>query len=98
MNLNWRDMKKNLARIKNYLWTYRKKLGLSQKRVFVDTGIKQSDLSRYEHGVKEPRLRNLLRLRVEYGTPLEFLFKRKFDEVEEEIRRRKQKRQESKEE
>ena len=68
-------MRRNLNTIKNDLWTYRKKMGLSQKRAAYFIGLKRTNnLSRYEHGVKLPGLINALKLEIVYRTPVAFLF------------------------
>ncbi len=59
----------------NSLWVYRKKIGLSQKRVAFFLGQKtSSQLSHYEQGSKVPGLVNALKLEIIYRTPVAFLF------------------------
>ncbi len=85
--------------IKNYLWTYRKKMGFSQKRAAHFMGFKRTtDLSRYEHGVKLPNLINALRLEIVYRTPVAFLFKNLYERLKGEIRKREEKSEREKEE
>jgi len=82
-------MRKTLTKIKNHLWTYRKKMGLSQKMVAGFMGLKGTDnLSRYEHGIKVPRLVNALKLEIVYRTPVAFLFADIYEQLKKEIRKR----------
>ncbi len=81
-------MKRNLNSIKNDLWTYRKKIGFSQKRAADFAHLKSSDISRYEHGVKLPRLINALKLEILYRTPVAFLFRDLYERLKKEIRNR----------
>ncbi len=68
------DMGKTIQGINN-LWAYRKKGGLSQKRVAFFLAHKtSSQLSHYERGVKHPSLKNALKLEIIYHTPVAFLF------------------------
>jgi len=84
-------MRKNLTSIKNDLWTYRKKMGLSQKRAAYFMGLKGTNsLSRYEHGVKLPNLMNALKLEIVYRTPVAFLFRELYEELKKEIRKREE--------
>ncbi len=45
----------------------------TQIKVFVDTGISQSTLSKYENGDLLPTAENLLTLAEYYGTSVDFL-------------------------
>ena len=83
-------MAKDIYTIKNCLWTYRKKMGFSQKRAAYFAGLKSSDLSRYEHGVKLPNLPNALKLEIVYRTPVAFLFGDLYEELRKEIRKREE--------
>ncbi len=77
--------------LNNQLWTYRKKMGLSQKRVALLMGFKRTnDLSRYEHGVRIPSLANALKLEIIYRTPAAFLFKGLYEELRKEIKEREE--------
>ena len=85
-------MRRNLDTIKNDLWTYRKKMGLSQKRVTYFMGLKGTNtLSRYEHGRKLPGLINALKLEIVYRTPVAFLFRDLYERLRKKIRKRKEK-------
>ena len=78
--------------IENHLWTYRKKMGLSQKRVAHFLGLNgTNDLSRWEHGVKLPNLVNLLKLEIIYRVPVAFLFGDIYELLKKEIRGREEK-------
>lgn len=78
--------------VSNCLWTYRKKNGLSQKRVAFFLGHKtSSQLSNYERGAKIPGLTNALKLEIIYGIPVAFLFRDLHQKLGEDIRRRKEK-------
>lgn len=48
----------------------------TQIKVFVDTGISQSTLSKYENGDAIPTAENLLTLAEYYGTSVDFLLDR----------------------
>jgi transcriptional regulator with XRE-family HTH domain len=77
--------------IKNDLWTYRKKMGLSQKRAAYFMGIdKTNALSLYERGNKLPGLINALKLEIVYRTPVAFLFADLYDRLRKEIRGREE--------
>jgi transcriptional regulator with XRE-family HTH domain len=60
----------------NRLWTYRKKKGLSQKRVaFLIAQKTSSQLCHYERGDKRPNLTNALKLEILYHVPVSFLYR-----------------------
>jgi transcriptional regulator with XRE-family HTH domain len=85
-------MVKNITTIANSLWTYRKKMGLSQKRVAHLLGLYGTNgLSRWEHGVKLPNLVNLLKLEIVYRVPAGFLFGDLYRKLRDEIRGREEK-------
>lgn len=85
-------MKRNLEKIANDLWTYRKKMGFSQKRAAHFMGLKKTNnLSRYEHGVKLPGLINALKLEIIYRAPVAFLFGPLYERLKKEIRGREEK-------
>jgi transcriptional regulator with XRE-family HTH domain len=85
-------MRKDTNTIKNDLWTYRKKMGLSQKRASHFMGLKSANnLSRYEHGVKLPGLINSLKLEIVYRTPVAFLLGELYERLKKEIRKREEK-------
>ena len=84
-------MTKNLESIKNDLWTFRKKMGFSQKGVAYLMRMKRTnDLSRYEHGKRFPNLKNALKLEIVYRTPVAFLFAELYRRLRDEIRRRQE--------
>jgi len=81
----------NKGTIKNDLWTYRKKTGLSQQRAAYFMSLKKTNnLSRYEHGVKLPGLINALKLEIVYRTPVAFLFREIYGRLKREIRKREE--------
>ena len=85
-------MGKQIKKLNNHLWTYRKKMGLSQKRVALLMGFKRTnDLSRYEHGVRMPSLVNALKLEIVYRTPAAFLYKGLYEELRKDIKAREEK-------
>jgi transcriptional regulator with XRE-family HTH domain len=85
-------METNTITIKNHLWTYRKKMGFSQKRVANFLGFKRTnDISRYEHGGKLPGLINALKLEIVYRTPVAFLFPDLYEDLRKKIRQREEK-------
>ena len=78
--------------MQNNLWTYRKKMGFSQKRVAHFLGFKGTNtLSRYEHGSKLPNLVNALKLEIVYRTPVAFLFADLYEQLKKEIKGREMK-------
>jgi transcriptional regulator with XRE-family HTH domain len=84
-------MVKNIITIKNDLWTYRKKMGFSQKRAAYFLGMKKTNaLSHYEHGNKLPGLINALKLEILYRTPVAFLFGNLYGRLKREIRKREE--------
>lgn len=67
-------------------------MGLSQKRAAYFMGLKSTNnLSRYEHGVKLPRLINALKLEIVYRTPVAFLFGDLYERLKKESRKREEK-------
>ena len=81
-----------MTALKNSLWTYRKKMGFSQKRVAHFMGFKRTnDLSRYERGAKLPNLLNALKLEIVYRTPVAFLFRELYEQLRKEIREKEEK-------
>jgi transcriptional regulator with XRE-family HTH domain len=72
--------------IPNRLWMYRKKNGLSQKRVaFFLRQITSSQISHYERGAKYPNLKNALMLEIIYHVPVAFLFRDLYKKLQAEI-------------
>ncbi len=85
-------MGKNVDTNKNDLWTYRKKMGFSQKRVASCAGLRTGNsLSRYERGSKLPSLINALKLEIVYRTPVAFLFGKLYSKLRKDIRNREEK-------
>lgn len=78
--------------ISNGLWTYRKKKGLSQKRVAFLLGHKTtSQLSNYERGRKLPGLINALKLEIICEMPVGFLFHELYHSLKEDIKAKEEK-------
>jgi len=81
-------MVRNINTITNRLWTYRKKVGFSQKRAAYFLGFKGTNaISRYEHGSKLPGLINALKLEIVYRTPVAFLFGEVYEKLKKEIKK-----------
>ncbi|HRS96586.1 MAG TPA: helix-turn-helix transcriptional regulator [Smithella sp.] len=75
--------------IPNRLWTYRKKKGLSQKRVaFLIAQKNSSQLSHYERGDKRPNLMNALKLEILYRVPVAYLYHELYDKLRDDIQTR----------
>jgi len=80
-----------IRRIKNSLWTARRRMGFSQKRVARVLCLKKTGtLSRYEHGKRIPGLVNALKLEIVYRMPVAFLYGDLYKELKEEIRKREE--------
>ncbi len=78
--------------VANNLWSYRRKNGLSQKRVAFFLNHKtSSQLSHYERGAKCPNLVNALKLEIIYHVPVAFLFGDLYGKLREDIQAREQK-------
>jgi transcriptional regulator with XRE-family HTH domain len=76
-------------RLPNYLRTYRKRCGFSQREIAMLLGAGSgSKVSHYERFLREPALRNALRCEVIFDVPVRELFAGIFDEVEKDVRRR----------
>jgi len=85
-------MEKNHSIKTNRLRFYRRKNGLSQKRVSRLMGLKTtSSLSHYESGRKVPSLQNAIRLEIVLHTPVAFLFRELSETLKEEIDLRREK-------
>lgn len=79
------------SKIKNYLWIYRKKMGLEQKQAAFLLGHKSTtQLSRYERGGRTPSLRTALKLESAYATPIRVLFSELFDELHRDVQKRRE--------
>jgi transcriptional regulator with XRE-family HTH domain len=69
--------------LSNYLRTYRKRSGLSQREVaFVLGCTSEAKVSRYEHGERLPSLESLFALEVIYGIPARELYAGVFDRIQ----------------
>ena len=78
-------------RLDNYLRTYRKRSGLSQKEMAFLLGCREeSKVSRYERRVRLPNLQTALAYRVLFGIPVDDLFAGILDKVEKVTLRRAQ--------
>lgn len=81
-----------IRRIKNSMWTARKRMGFSQKEVARALGLRRTSvLSRYEHGTRIPGLINALKLEIVYRIPVAFLYGDLYRELKEEIRKKENK-------
>lgn len=84
-------MARDLKKIVNYLRLYRRKKGLSQKKMADLMGFRTtSSISNYERGNKLPYLINLLKLEVICRTPIAFLFRGHIEKLKKEILKKEQ--------
>lgn len=75
----------------NYLRTYRKRFGLSQKEVaFLLNCQEGSKVSRYERFTREPNLQTVLAYEMIFAVPARELFPRVYRKVEKQTVRRAQ--------
>ncbi len=75
------------GRYPNRLWSYRHRLGLSQRRVAELVGyLTQSDISRFERGERLPSLVMAMKIEIVYGPPISFLFPDLYGRLREAIR------------
>lgn len=98
--LNWKCMNRTMTlstvskgsgKIKNYLWIYRKRMGLAQKQAAFLLGHKNTaQLSRYEKGRRIPSLVTALKLEIIYATPVRALFPKLCNELKEDIQKRQE--------
>ena len=58
----------------------RERLGLSQKQVAIDIGVRPPTVSQWESGVKKPSRENLAKLADLYGVSIEYLMEKSDDE------------------
>jgi transcriptional regulator with XRE-family HTH domain len=73
-------------RLPNYLRTFRKRAGLSQKDVAFLLGCtNESKASRYERFVREPTLTTALACEALFGVPLSELFAGMYDDASESV-------------
>lgn len=78
-------------KLRNYLRTYRKRSGLTQKEMGFLLGCKSSTkVSRYERFSRQPALRNVIAYELIFGIPARELFAGVFQCVEEETLHRVQ--------
>lgn len=74
-----------MARVKaldNYLRTHRKSLGLSQKELAFLLGHKhRTRVSRYERGVRVPKIETVVALETVFQNPIRKLFEGTYDRV-----------------
>lgn len=74
---------------RNRLWLARKRRGLKQKQVAYLLGHHNIDqVSRYENGLRLPKLQAALRLEIIFGLPVRLLFKDLHDQLRDDIRQR----------
>jgi transcriptional regulator with XRE-family HTH domain len=79
----------NSSPLSNYLRTYRKRAGLSQKELaFLLGNESAAEISRYEHGRQTPKLGKLLAYEYLFQTPIRKVYDGVSVEVEHEIRDR----------
>jgi transcriptional regulator with XRE-family HTH domain len=81
-----------MARVKaldNYLRTHRKELGLSQKEVAFLLGHRhRTRISRYERGVRVPKIEAIVALETVFQRQISKLFEGTYDRVRAEVRTR----------
>ena len=76
-------------RLPNYLRTYRKRSGFSQREIAMLLGTHDgSKVSHYERFLREPTLRNALVCEIVFDVPVRELFAGVFEQEEKEVRRR----------
>jgi transcriptional regulator with XRE-family HTH domain len=73
----------------NYIWKYRKRLGMGQKRVAYLLGHSDhSQFSKWERGESVPNLDNVLRLSYILQTPVEALYHERYKALSKDIEER----------
>jgi len=78
-----------MSKLPNYLRTYRKKAGLSQREVAILLGSSDpTRVSRYELSKREPDVGVALAFEIIFGTPSRVLFAGRVAELEPVIRKR----------
>lgn len=76
-------------RLPNYLRTYRKRSGFSQREIAMLLGTRDgSKVSHYERFLREPGLRNALACEIIFDIPVRELFAGVFEAAERDVRRR----------
>ena len=79
-------MSKRRGNFYNHLGKYRRRIGYSQKDVSQILGFSdQSQVCRWEKGIKLPGVLNLLKLSALYRVPITFLFIDWFRQIKEEV-------------
>jgi transcriptional regulator with XRE-family HTH domain len=82
-----KNTKKVQAKIKNRIALYRRRMGLSQRRVATLVGYRDSStLSVYESGRSMPSLTIAFRLAIVLRVPVEFLFPELYEFLRNQIR------------
>lgn len=78
-----------MSRLPNYIRTYRKRVGLSQRHVAILIGSSdQTRVSRYELSRRQPSIDVVLALEIILGVPARALFAGRVAALEEVIRKR----------
>ena len=81
---------KKIKKVKNYLWTFRKRAGYSQKQAARILGHKDtSQISRYERGARIPSLETVIKMEIAYDTPVDRLFGGLLEELRRDVEKRK---------
>lgn len=81
--------RRKAARVPNRLWTYRKRMGFTQKEVADIVGYQtEAHISDYEHGRKLPSLATAFKLEIVYRAPVAFLYPEMYAEFKERLRMR----------
>lgn len=78
-------------RIRNSLWIFRKRMNYAQKEAAFLLGHRNTaQLSRYEKSRRIPSLKTALKLEIIYAAPMRLLFSELYNEIREEIRKKKE--------
>ena len=86
-----KNTKKVQGKIKNRIALYRRRMGLSQRRVATLVGYRDSStLSVYESGRSMPSLVIAFRLGIVLRVPVEFLFPELYESLRHQIRRQEE--------
>jgi DNA-binding XRE family transcriptional regulator len=92
MAKNWRTPfgdHKHMAHLNSYLRVHRKKWGLSQDELAALIGTRSgATVSRLESLRRHPNLRTAFAVQIIFGEPLDKLFPRTFEQVEDALMRR----------
>src|SRR5262245_36818708 len=77
------------TRIPNRLWSYRKRMGFTQRQVAELTGYhSRRDIGHFERGLRFPSLHSALKLEIVYRVPVAFLFPELYLRLKEKLRAR----------